>query len=296
MIGVRDRQRAEAGRRIALRIGEVEVTVESDLRQVIDDLSVLYGHLADGAGPRTGSIRMEIRRAGRLLRPRRRYAVLGDGEPFGTDLRRREVLPYVEWGVNWRLIAGCSDHLLVHAASMSRHGRGVILAGRSGAGKSTLVAGLLSRGWQYLCDEFAMVDARTLELKPFPKAVCVKAGAFDLVRRLKLQLSGDRHYVNALKGTVGYISPADLPAPAATGACPVSHIVFPRYTGHDEARLRPITSARAAFMLASHTLNRHLLGARAASIASDLARGARCAGLESGDIERACNLLERLVG
>jgi hypothetical protein len=144
-----------------------------------------------------------------------------------------------------------------------------------------------------MCDEFAMIDTNTYRLLPFPKAVCIKAGAFDLVRRLDLKLSGGR-YVKALKGKVGYISPADLPG-AVAHPCPITHVVFPRYTGHPQSRLRPATDAMAAFMLASHTLNRDVLGGQVAATASRIVRDAQCVILESGDIEDACDLVESIV-
>jgi hypothetical protein len=48
-------------------------------------------------------------------------------------------------------------------------------------------------------------------------------------------------------------------------------------------------------MLTSHTLNRGVLGPRAASTASRIARDAQCVILESGDIGDACDLIESLV-
>jgi HprK-related kinase A len=293
MIGVKPKQ--DRCRRLALRIGGVDIAVRSDLPEVIDDLARLYRGFARDAAPGDDAIHVEVKRAGGRVAARRRYVVLGDGEPFGEEVHRHEVLPYLEWAVNWRVIARCTSSLLAHAASMARDGRGVVFAGPSGAGKSTLVAGLLARGWQYLGDEFAMIDARTLKLLPFPKAVCVKAGAFDLIRRLNLPLCGDRRYVKALKGTVGYISPSDLPAGAAVRPQPVRHLVFLRYTGHPEPRIRPLSAAKAAFMLTAQVLNRAALGTGAASTAIRIARGARCTILETGDIGGACNLVESLV-
>lgn len=293
MIGVQARQ--GQCRHIAFKLGCFDIDVRSDLPEVIDDLAVLYRGCKGAAPDGTDAIRIEVKRTGHRLQARRRYAVLGDGEAFGEDVGRREVLPYLEWTVNWRLMARCTDHLLVHAASMARNGQGVVFAGQSGAGKSTLVAGLLARGWKYLCDEFAMIDTDTLRLLPFPKAVCVKAGAFDLIERLNLRLCCDRHYVKVLKGPVGYISLSDLPPGAVAGSCPVRHVVFPRYTGHPQVRVRPVTDARAAFMLTSHTLNRGVLGERAALTASRIARDAQCVMLESGDIGEACDLVEALV-
>ncbi len=62
-----------------------------------------------------------------------------------------------------------------------------------------------------------------------------------------------------------------------------------------DLRVRPVTDARAAFMLTSHTLNRGVLGERAATTASRIARDAQCVILESGDIAEACDLVESLV-
>ncbi len=293
MIGVQSRQ--DRCRRIVFKIGCVDIDIRSDLPEVIDDLAVLYRGSSGVAQDGTDAIRIEVKRTAHLLPARRRYVVFGDGEAFGEDIRQREVLPYLEWAVNWRIIARCTDHLLVHAASMARNGLGVVFAGQSGAGKSTLVAGLLARGWQYLCDEFAIIETDTLRLLPFPKAVCVKAGAFDLIERLNLRLCGDRHYVKALKGLVAYISPSDLPQGAVARPCSVRLVVFPRYTGHPKVRVRTITDARAAFMLTSHTLNRGVLGERAAATANRIARDAQCVILESGDIDEACDLVESLV-
>lgn len=293
MIGVQSRK--NRCRRIAFKLGCIDIDVCSELAEVIDDLAVLYRDCEEITPNCKDAIRIEVKRTSHRLLARRRYIIFGDGEEFGEEVRRHEVLPYLEWAVNWRIMSRCTNYLLVHAASMARNGQGVVFAGQSGAGKSTLVAGLLARGWQYLCDEFAMIDTNTLQLMPFPKAVCVKAGAFQLIERLKLQLCGDRHYVKVLKGPVGYISPSDLPSGAAANPCPVRHVVFPRYTGHSKVRLRPITDARAAFMLTSHTLNRDVLGERVATTINRIACDAQCVTLESGDLDKACDLVESLV-
>ena len=277
------------GERLRFRVGDVDIAVRSDLPELVDDLGGLYETTPEDEMRPT--IDMEVRTRSRLPR---RYDVFGDGEPAGGGLRRREVLPYLEWGVNCRFIAGCRRFVLVHAASMSFDGQGVVFAGSSGAGKSTLVAGLAARGWRYLCDEFALIDPVTLGLVPFPKAVCVKAGGFDLVRRLGLELWDRRHYVKALKGRVGYIRPADLPR-APDESCPVRLIVFPRYTGHPEPRMRRVPPGRAAFTLATHTLNRTTLGNRATAAATRLAQRVPCVGIESGALDKTCRLIETLL-
>jgi HprK-related kinase A len=279
----------------AFRIGELDIVVRSDLRGVLDDFAAMYpGCARRDVGP-GDAIRMEVKRDGRTRFGRRRYAVHGDGVKIHEGLRPDEVLPHLEWGLGWRIVARCTNYLQLHAASMARDGNGVVLAGGSGVGKSTLAAALLARGWAYFCDEFALVDATTLMLHPYPKALCIKAGAFDVIERLGLRLARGRHYIKALKGKVGYVSPADVGTDNIAEPCRVRYVIFPSYSGAEAPRLYPVSKGRAAFALLKSALNRDVFGERAVSLVGRLVRDARCFGLESGPIEETCDRLERLV-
>ncbi len=283
--------------RVDLRMGVVDVMVRSDLPDVLEDLASIYSDAAcrRPAEPRRPVVRITVEARRPSLLARREYAVSGDGHELWTTRKTNEVLPYVEWGVNWRVIATRPEYLQIHAAALARSGHGLIMAAESGFGKTTLAAGLLARGWQYLSDEFALIDPDDLRIHPFPKALCVKNGSFPVMERLGLPV-WRRHYVKALKGEVGYVNPLAGGRAVAARACPARLIVFPRYAENTRPRLYPISRAQAAFELARHALNRNVHGARAASILSDLARGARCYALDSGPIRETCDELERLIG
>jgi HprK-related kinase A len=283
------------GGRLRFRIGSVGISVTSELDEALEDLAVLYG---DGCESRAGSdptIQMEVRKGRRSLLGGRRYGIWGDGEELFADRRRNEVLPYVEWGINWRVIAARTEYLQLHAATLARDGQAVVFAGPSGTGKSTLAAGLLSRGWSYLSDEFALIDPDTRLVHPFPKALCVKAGAFAEVERLKLPIWRRRHYVKAFKGRVGYISTRDIAPQVQTRPCPIRFIIFPRYAEGTETRLFSMPRGRAAFLLAQHVLNRQALGGRVISTLSDVVRDAQCLRLEAGALEATCDRIESLL-
>jgi HprK-related kinase A len=269
--------------------------VDSALDEALEDLAVLYGGTDDSPAASTPTIQMEVRTGRRSPLGRRRYSIWGDGEELFADRRRNEVLPYVEWGINWRVIAARTEFLQLHSAVLAYNGQAVILAGASGSGKSTLAAGLLARGWSYLSDEFALIDPGTLLVHPFPKALCVKAGSFDTVERLKLPIWRRRHYVKAFKGHVGYISTRNIARQVQTTPCPIRFVLFPKYAEGTEARLLSIPRARAAFLLTQNVLNRHAVGGRAISALSDVVREARCLRLESGALDETCDLVESLM-
>ncbi len=296
MIALRRNPRVRPSRAEAcFTIGPVSVIVQSDLPEVLDDFAGLY---ADGRVERATAepvIRMGVRavRSG-WMRPTR-YEVLGDGQPLWTADHPREILPYLEWGINWRVIERCPQFVQVHAATLVRNGQGVLLAADSGSGKSTLAAGLLARGWQYLSDEFALIDPVELTMHALPKALCIKAGAFDAVRELGLPLWRERHYVKALKGCVGYIRPGDIRPNAVAAAAPIRWIIFPQYLAGCRPRLLPAPRAQALFTLAAGTLNRHIFGHQAAAILRRVVTAAACYRLEAGPLNETCDVVEELA-
>ncbi len=276
-------------------IGDLCISLRSDLPEVVADFAALYPSCQRGEADRQRVICMEIKQARRTLLGGKRYDVYGDGEAIHRDVHPDEVLPYLEWAINWRVVAVCHEYLQVHAATVARDGKGIVISGPSGAGKSTLAAGLLARGWTYLCDEFALINAETLDLHPYPKALGVKAGSFESVGRLGLKLSRDRHYIKALKGRVGYVSPLANGAAVAAAPCPVSVVILSCYTGAETPRARAILRGQAVFALARQTLTRHEFGARTVSILGRVVRNARCFALESGPIDETCDLIESLI-
>jgi len=65
----------------------------------------------------------------------------------------------------------------MHAAAVSVHGRGVVLAGPATAGKSTLVMELARRGAAFLSDDVAPLERGTGLLHAFPRAVGIRRDA-----------------------------------------------------------------------------------------------------------------------
>ncbi len=288
----REGNAGNTGQAMRFQIGEIPVSLVSDRADVLDDFAALYEGCRCDSLSSDRTIHMRVGSAPGRLPGRARHHILGDGEELFTGRRRAELLPYLEWGINWRVIARRREFLQLHAAVLSHGGRAVLLVGDSGVGKSTLAAGLISRGWEYLSDEFALIHPETLRVHPFPKALCVKKGSFDVVTRLGLPLWRRGHYVKAFKGPVGYVRTADLGTRVATEARPIQFVVFPAYAAGSKPRLHSVARGSAAFMLAANAFNRNVYSERTVSILSRVVREARCVRLETGDLEDTCVLIE----
>ena len=286
-----DKSATRPGRSVYCRIGDVEVAVSSEVDDVLDDFAALYETRSACRETSNLTVRMEVKRTGRSAFGGSRYSICEGGDELFGERRMTEVLPYLEWGINWSVIKKCTTYLQLHAATMCYKGQGIILAGNSGDGKSTLAAGLITRGFTYLSDEFALIHPETLSLHPFPKALCIKSGSFETIKELNLPLWRRRHYVKALKGAVGYVRPSDFASGDAPQPCPIRYVVFPKYIAGEKPRLYSVSAGKTAFSLAAHSFNRDAFGSATVAILSRVVRGAKCVGLVSGPIEETCDLL-----
>ncbi|MCO6439419.1 MAG: hypothetical protein J5J06_20205 [Phycisphaerae bacterium] len=276
------------------QVGVVPISVSSDQSTVLADYAALYAPFrVERVGEAPIRVRVDYARRGLLHRAR--YVVTVNERRQFEPARLAEVIPYLDWAINWEVPRAFPNCLHLHAASMAWDGAGLILPALSGSGKSTLAAGLLKRGWQYLSDEFAIIDAETQALQPYPRAICIKKPSIPAVEQLGLPIFERRYYLKGAKGYVGYIRPGDVRGGAVGGSCPVRYIVFPRYVEGAEPTLVPIGRAEAAFAL--HEVCFNLLTCRtlALDVIAGLVRGAFCYRLIAGDLGRTCDVLRRLV-
>ena len=73
---------------------------------------------------------------------------------------------------------GCVE---VHAALVSKDGRGVVIVGPNYAGKSTLATALWCRGWSLLCDDIVFLKSATLRASPAQRRVQLRETSRELV-------------------------------------------------------------------------------------------------------------------
>jgi hypothetical protein len=68
----------------------------------------------------------------------------------------------------------CRDGLILHAALMSKRGRGLMIGGVSGAGKSSLAAWFIQQGWTYHGDDQMYAEASDRHWEGFARPLCFK--------------------------------------------------------------------------------------------------------------------------
>lgn len=102
-------------------------------------------------------------------------------EPF-KPLPLNQANAMLEWGMNWIISSYAHQYLIIHAATLEKDGKGIIISAPSGSGKSTLCAYLAANGWQLLSDELALIDPDTLQLHGLGRPINLKNQSVDLMR------------------------------------------------------------------------------------------------------------------
>jgi HprK-related kinase A len=245
----------------------------------------------DGDAP----IRITVEPTPFSLFHRRRFVVRINDQTQFEPARPDEVLPYIEWAMNFEVPKVYMDYLQFHASSLEIDGGGIIFPGSSGSGKSTLTAGLVARGARYLCDEFALVDRHTLAVQPYPRAICIKKPSFLPIERAGLPITNSRYYFKGSKGYVAFLNPYSIRDQVVGTACPVRHIIFPTFRQGATPTLTPMSRAETAFELHRVCFNLLSYNGVGLDVIAAITQRASCYKLTSGDLRATCRLVERLV-
>jgi HprK-related kinase A len=277
---------------VSLAIGPVSFRVGSAWKGPVDALAGLYAGYPAPDEVCDFTVRLEPEKPWRRwLRPS--VAIQGDYMlPDAVPMSLAHGLLAAEMGMNLQMALGQKSFLLLHAASVEKEGRALILTGESGAGKSTLSALLGESGWRLMGDEFALLDCETGMLHPFPRAISLKNGAIAVMEKV----AGEERFGPAMEGTpkgrIRHLKPrADAIARMREPARPAL-ILFPRF---GEARaMRAVGPAEAFVRLTQASTNYVALGARGFDALSGLVAGCPALAIDYPDTETALALVDEL--
>lgn len=276
-----------------VRIGPVGFRVGSDWRTPIVELERLYaGYPAPEGGIPDFTVRLFAARPWRRwLRP----AVTLGGDfvlPDAAPLPLSQGLLAAEMAMNLQMALGQRRYLLLHASTVERDGRALLMTGLSGAGKSTLAALLAARGWRLMGDEFALVDPATGLVHAFPRLVSLKNAAIDVVRAAVPDGRFGPLLAGTPKGDIRHLVP-DTPAiERMTEPARPALVLFPRF-GFDTAE-RGLGPSEVFVRLTQASTNYVALGERGFEAMTSLVQGVPARAIDYPDTEAGIAQVEAL--
>ena len=277
---------------LSLQIGPVAFRIGSAWRAPIDALARLYQGYPEPGDVCDFSVRLEPEKPWRRwLKPS--VAIHGDYVlPDAAPMSLAHGLLAAEMGMNLQMALGQKSWLLLHAATVERDGRALILTGESGAGKSTLAAMLGERGWRLMGDEFALLGLDDGRLRPFPRAVSLKNGA---IRVMEEEVDPERfgpRLEGTPKGEIRHLRPNARALAAMDQPAAPALILFPRFG--EAAAVRPVGEAEIFMRLTQASTNYVALGGAGFDALTHLVAACPAAAVDYPDAATALELVDAL--
>ncbi|WP_114952585.1 HprK-related kinase A [Sphingosinicella terrae] len=277
---------------LSLQIGPVAFRIGSAWRAPLEALAHLYQGYPQPERICDFTVRLEPERPWRRwLRPS--VAIAGDYVlPDAAPMALAHGLLAAEMGMNLQMALGQKSYLLLHAASVEKDGRALILTGESGAGKSTLAALLGERGWRLMGDEFALLDLADGRLRAFPRAVSLKNGAIAV---MEAEVDADRFgpvLAGTPKGTIRHVRPNKRALAAMAEPARPALILFPRFG--EAAAARGVGQAEVFMRLTQSSTNYVALGGAGFEALNGLVAACPAAAIDYPDAATAIDMVEGL--
>jgi hypothetical protein len=156
---------------LTLRVFGCHVTVQCEDAKARALLLANYSHLQCPLHP--GDLGYIVGRP-RRQKGAHTFVIVRSGQPPLIAADAGEFLFLFEKEMTIALQQLRRDLYFVHAGVLEFRHRAFMLVAPSGSGKSTTAWALLHHGCRYLSDELAATDLRTLDVLPYPHAICLK--------------------------------------------------------------------------------------------------------------------------
>jgi HprK-related kinase A len=279
--------------RLDLKIGPVSFRIGSAWTAPLDQLRRLYAGYPAADAICDFTVRLEPDKTWRRwIRPS--VAIRGDFTlPDAAPLPLAQGLLAAEMGMNLQMALGQRRFLLLHAASVERDGKALILTGHSGAGKSTLAALLGERGWRLLGDEFALLDPEDGSLHPFPRAVSLKNESIKLFPEVGADRLGPR-LDGTPKGSIRHLRPRPEAIARMTEPARPALVLFPGFGRELEPAVRAVGAAEVFVRLTQASTNYVALGEAAYKVLTQNLIPLPSRAIDYRDTESGIDLVERL--
>jgi HprK-related kinase A len=280
-------------RAFTVKVGPASFRIGSAWRAPIAALERLYADYpkpADGISDYT--VRLEPERwLRRWVRPS--VTIRGDFMlPDAVPMALPHALLAAEMGMNLQVALGERHFLLLHASSVERDGKALLMTGESGSGKSTLSAILGERGWRFMGDEFALIDPATGLAWPFPRPVSLKNAAVAVVQASVAPARFGPMLSATPKGDIRHlIPPAEALARMDEPGRPAL-LLFPRFGLPRE--VRPVPPSEAFVRLTQASTNYTMMGERGFDALTRLVGSVPARAIDYPDTASATALVDAL--
>jgi HprK-related kinase A len=214
--------------------------------------------------------------------------------PF-EPLPSTHAYPQLEWAMNWCISTQAHQYLILHAATVERNGKAVIMPAPSGSGKSTLCAALIHRGWRLISDELALISLVDQTVVPLVRPVSLKNNSISIIQSYVPESVMSSITLDTVKGSVAHMKVPDAHVANMSTPSTPAWIIFPKYVAGAAPQLGPISRAQTLVELARNSFNYALHGKIGFNVLSSLLEKCDCYSFEYSQLDEAISAFDNLV-
>ncbi len=159
-----------------------------------------------------------------------------DGSDAGRYPTPSQVLFALEYDLELLVVERSGQLIAFHAGAVVSNGSAVLVAGDSGAGKTTTTFNLIELGYEFLCEEVALVDPSTRLVHPHPQSLAVTREFLDRMDAEQTPVAGT---IVPLDSRFARYVPHRIARAPAT----VDTVVLPRFDPGTSAGLETVSAA-----------------------------------------------------
>lgn len=220
------------------------------------------------------------------------YEVFLDEIGLASVPDARGAVRHTLWHVNSEAVRTCTDRLVVHASAAVADGQVILMPGTINAGKSTLVAGLAAAGFDYLTDEFAVIDPDTLLVHAYPRPLNLGADVWDVVPQLRPR-STEPELARSFR--TWHVNPASIDSTRISEPMTVGFVIAPRYVAGGGTSITSIPRDEALKLLVDQSMNLHRFGRRGFRALADIVLEATCMRLQLDSLPTGVSAVRSVV-
>ena len=219
-----------------------------------------------------------------------RLSVTYDGESWevqdqSSNIKRKldrtgDVVYHLTDRIVFHVADKAADTHCLHAASVSKNERALVIPANSGAGKSTFTTWLAANGFEYLTDELILVDDDAM-IEGIARPIQIKSNGLDAISHLIVDddLVQKGNFANALP--VACLGGSKV----AEARQKLALFVFPKYTKGGAYRFERLSSAEAGMRLMANHVNARNLEGHGFRAMMEIIRNTQCYSLEYGGFD-----------
>jgi HprK-related kinase A len=283
---------------LLLELGPFIVSIRSTCKHVVQGLYDLYDNYPLANSSEYIDFKVRVYNPWNLHRLAGRPQALFSLDhiiPF-KPLPLDQAFPMLEWGLNWCVSSNAHQYLIIHAAVVAKNGHCIIFPAPPGSGKSTLCAGMISKGWQLLSDELALISTKTGEVAPFPRPISLKNQSIPVMQEFAPDIFINRASLDTAKGTVAHMKVPEMSIRLAHQNAVPRLVVFPRYEAGAETVFTSYDKATAFMQLAENAFNYSLLGDKGFAVTAGVIDQIDSYSLVYSDLQDVINQFETMIG